>query len=109
MTRKLDDFNITDRRSGAAFTLRIVTRAARDEIAGLREDGTLKIRLAAAPTEANAALIAFLAARLGVEARAIEIVSGKDERLKMVMVEGITSTDVEERLKPDADASDDDD
>jgi uncharacterized protein (TIGR00251 family) len=107
MNRK---FEITDAKRGAAFTVRVVTRAQRDEIVGLQEDGTIKIRLTAAPNDnqANDALVKFLAQRLSVEESAIEIVAGKEKRDKWVSVAGITTTDVEEKLKPDPSASDSD-
>jgi hypothetical protein len=110
MTRKLDDFNITDAKRGAAFTVRVVTRAQRDEIVGIQEDGTLKIRLTAAPTDgqANVALIKFLAERLGVSESDIEIVAGKETRDKWISVQGIGPSRVNELLTPDPDASPDD-
>jgi uncharacterized protein len=110
MNRKLDKLNITDAKSGAAFTVRIVTRAQRNEIVGIQEDGSLKIRLTAAPTDgqANVALIKFLAERLSVQESAIEIVAGRDNRDKWISVEGITTRDVEEHLKPDPGATNDD-
>jgi uncharacterized protein (TIGR00251 family) len=100
MTRK---FEITDAKRGAAFTVRIVTRAQRNEIVGIQEDGSLKIRLMASPTEGkvNESLIAFLAERLDVPVTAVEIVAGRDNRDKWISVEGITTADVEERLAPD--------
>ncbi len=104
MTRK---FEITDAKRGAAFTVRVVTRAPRNEIVGIQEDRSLKIRLtAAANNEANDELIRFLAARLGVPESAIEIVAGRDNRDKWISVEGVTTADVEARLKPDPGASD---
>jgi uncharacterized protein (TIGR00251 family) len=101
MSREIK-FNITDAKRGAAFTVRVVTRATRTEIAGVQE-GTLKIRLTAAPTEnqANVQLISFLAQRLGVPENAVEIVAGQDSRDKWISVGGITTAEVEERLKPD--------
>ncbi len=101
MSREIK-FNITDAKRGAAFTVRIVTRAARTEIVGIQE-GTLKIRLTASPTDgqANVQLISFLAERLNVPESAIEIVAGKDSRDKWVTVGGVTTADVEERLKPE--------
>jgi len=108
MTRKLGNLNITDAKRGAAFTVRIITRAARDELVGAQEDGSLKIRLTASPNDnqANIALIKFLAQRLGVEESRIEIVAGKEHRDKMISVEGITTDDVEERLRPDPGSAD---
>ncbi len=100
MNRK---FEITDAKRGAAFTVRVVTRAQKNEIVGIQDDGSLKIRLTASPNDgqANAALIKFLAERLGVPESNIEIVAGRDNRDKWISVEGITTADVETRLKPD--------
>ncbi len=103
MTRK---FEITDAKRGAAFTVRVVTRAQRNEIVGIQEDRSLKIRLtASANDQANQELIKFLAGRLGVPESAIEIVAGRDNRDKWISVEGVTTADVEARLQPDPGAS----
>lgn len=108
MTRKLENMRITDAKRGAAFAVRVVTRAQRDELVGVQENGSLKIRLTASPADgqANNALIKFLAERLNVPESAIEIVAGKDHRDKMISVEGLTTAEVEERLQPDPGASD---
>ncbi len=105
MTRK---FEITDAKRGAAFTVRVVTRAQRNEIVGVQEDRSLKIRLTASALDghANEELIKFLAGRLGVPESAIEIVAGRDNRDKWISVEGISTADVEQRLQPDPGASD---
>lgn len=102
------DMRITDAKRGAAFTVRVVTRAQRDELVGIQEDGTVKVRLTASPAEgqANVALVKFLAARLGVPERAVEIVAGHQHRDKVVSVEGISTEDVEIRLQPDPGVSD---
>jgi len=57
------EFHITDAASGTAIAVRIVPLARCDEIAGIEEDGTVKIRLMAAPVEGemNEALSGFLA------------------------------------------------
>ncbi len=101
MSREIK-FNITDAKRGAAFTVRVVTRAQRTEIASV-QDGMLKIRLTASPTDgqANAQLITFLAERLRVPETAIEIVAGKDARDKWISVGGVSTADVEELLSPD--------
>lgn len=94
-------FEITDAKGGAAFTVRIVTRSVNTEVAGVQEDGTLKIRLQASPAgdpAANKELVEFLAERLGVEREKIEIVAGVNGREKVIAVEGITTADVESKL-----------
>lgn len=94
-------FEITDARGGAAFTVRVVTRAVAPEIVGTQEDGMLKVRLVSSPAgdpAANQELVHFLAQQLGVPAERIEIVAGANGREKIVSVEGITTADVEEKL-----------
>lgn len=95
------DFKITDAKGGAAFTVRVVTRAVKTEIVGIQEDGALKIRLMATPAgddSANNELVQYLAQTLDVPVEKIEIVAGNEGRDKLVSVEGITTAYVEEKL-----------
>lgn len=93
-------FEIKDAVGGAAFTVRIVTRAVQREIAGLQDDGALKIRLTTSPSEGNVndELIAFLAEVLKVPTDRIEIVAGLNSREKLISVEGINPATLEERI-----------
>lgn len=96
-------FEITDAARGAAFTVRVVTRAARAEIAGVTDDGTLRVRLTATSAgdhAANDELVELLAAALGVAPDALEIVAGASARDKLVSVEGVSTADVEAALGP---------
>ena len=70
--------------------MRVVPRAGRSGVAGLR-DGALLVRLAAAPVDgaANAELIDVLARALDVPKRSIEIVAGDRSRSKRVRVDGM--------------------
>lgn len=70
--------------------MRVVPRAGRSGVAGLR-DGALLVRLAAAPVDgaANAELIAVLADALHLPKRSIQIVSGDRSRAKRVSVAGM--------------------
>ncbi len=94
------EFKITDAQHGAAFTVRVVTRADAVEVVGVQEDGSLKIRLTESSSEgrANAQLITFLAEILGVEASQIEIVAGADKPNKIISVQDITPGQVEQRF-----------
>lgn len=67
------------------LTLHIQPGAKKTEVVGLHGDA-LKIRLAAPPVDgkANAALIEFLAARLGVARSALCLKSGLTSRRKVV-------------------------
>jgi len=94
-------FEITDAKGGAAFTVRVVTRATKTQFAGLQDDGVLKVRLQSTPAgdpAANQELVEFLAVQLGVPLNKIEIVAGQNGRDKLVSVEGVTTEDVESKL-----------
>lgn len=96
------NFEITDAKGGAAFTVRVVTRAVHTEFVGIQEDGSLKVRLMATPAgtdEANNELLGFLSGELGVPLNKIEIVAGRDGRDKLISVEGITTDDVNARFR----------
>ncbi len=96
-------FEITDARSGAAFAVRVITRAASTELVGKQEDGTLKVRLvssSAGDSSANEELVLLLAEKLQVARNKIEIVAGINSRDKMISVEGISTEEVEARLGP---------
>jgi uncharacterized protein len=84
---------------GAIVDVHVIPRAARSEPAGLR-GGRLLVRLTAPPVDgaANAALIATLAATLGVPRRQVSIVAGDRSRDKQVRVEGLQPADVLSRL-----------
>jgi uncharacterized protein YggU (UPF0235/DUF167 family) len=92
---------ISDPRGGAAFTVKVVTRAVDTEFVGIQDDGSLKVRLKASPAgdpEANSELVSFLAKQLGVPSNKIEIVAGGGGREKLVSVEGISTSDVESKF-----------
>lgn len=94
------EFRITDAQHGAAFTVRVITRANDVEIVGLQDDGSLKIRLTESPAEgrANAQLVAFLAEILDVDVAQIAIVAGEDKPNKIISVEDVAPGLIEERL-----------
>lgn len=94
-------FRLHDGQQGAALTVRVTPRARRDEVAGILEDGTLRVRVSAPPVEgkANAALLTFLARVLGVRKNRLEIVAGEKGLDKIVSVVNMSSRDVEARIR----------
>lgn len=94
-------FRLHDGKHGAALTVRVTPRARRNEFGGLLEDGTLRVRITAPPTEgkANQALVAFLAEVLDVRKSRIEIVAGQKGLDKIISVLEMTSQEVEKRLR----------
>ena len=89
--------------SAGDIDVRVVPRAGRSEIAGIR-DGSVLIRLGAAPVDgaANAELIDVLARALQIPKRNITIVGGERSRNKRVRVAGMNAADVVSRLLPSA-------
>jgi uncharacterized protein len=83
---------MTSTREGVRFEVQVAPRASREAILG-EHDGALKIALTAPPVdgEANAALIAFLAKKLGVPKRDVAIASGGASKRKTLEVRGATT------------------
>ncbi|MBO0800267.1 MAG: DUF167 domain-containing protein [Blastocatellia bacterium] len=77
--------------NGVIFSVRVQPRASRSCIAGEAE-GTLRIRLAAAPVdgEANEELMNLLAKLLDIPRRQVEILSGLRSKNKVVRISGIS-------------------
>jgi uncharacterized protein (TIGR00251 family) len=88
------------RESAVTLTLHVQPGARKTEIAGLHGDA-LKIRLAAPPVDgkANAALIEFVAERLGLSKSAVRLTSGQTSRRKILEIDA-APPDVEQRLLP---------
>ena len=87
-------------KAGAALTVRVTPRSSRNGIAGVLDDGTVKIQLTAAPVdgEANHGLIELLAKTLGVPKSSIEIVAGATGRDKLISVLGIDTATLHDRI-----------
>jgi hypothetical protein len=83
--------HITESPSGLVIPVRVIPRARRTKIGGLRS-GALLVRLAAPPVDgaANEALIAYLATRLQRPKRDLTIIAGETSREKRVAVAGMT-------------------
>ena len=85
--------------NGVYISLHIQPGAKREAIAGLF-GSSLKIALNAPPVDgkANAALLRFLAAKLGVAKKQIELCSGAASRDKRVFVSGVTIEQIKNLL-----------
>ena len=81
------------------ISVRVQTRARKDELASVR-DGVLVVRLSAPPLDgrANEALRQLLAGRLGVRASSVTIFRGHRSRDKLVRVVGVDQAAVDAAL-----------
>jgi len=75
-------------------------RASKTCIAGMH-DGHVKVRLAAPPVEgaANAALVEFVAERLGIAKSRVRVVAGISSRRKVLEIDGVDAATVAAALQ----------
>ena len=83
----------------ADLPVRVITRAARDEIAGERA-GRVLVRVSAPPVEgkANEAVCRLIAKRAGLSRRQVSVLRGATSRDKLVRVHGIDIADLRRAL-----------
>jgi len=80
--------------------LRVQPKASRNQVDGF-EDGTLRLRVTAPPTEgkANAGVIALLSKTLGISKSRLEIIRGHSSRDKVVFIQTLTEQEVRQRIE----------
>jgi len=93
-------YHLHDGKSGSALAVRITPRASRNEIHEILDDGTVKIRITAAPVDgqANQALIEFLSSILEIQKSKLEIVAGQTGRDKIIAVENLSAKEVQQKI-----------
>ena len=86
----------TERDRVLTFTVRVVPRASRTEIAG-EHDGALRVKLAASPVDgaANRQLVRLLAKTFKLPQNAVEIVAGSTSKQKTVRIDGAAAATLE--------------
>ena len=80
--------------------VRVQPKSSRNQVDGF-QDGALRVRVTAAPTEgqANAAVIALLAKTLGVSKSRLGIIRGYSSRDKVVSVDTLTEQEVQRKIE----------
>jgi uncharacterized protein (TIGR00251 family) len=93
-------FNLHNGKKGSALAVRVTPRASHNEIVELMEDGTIRVRLAAPPSdnEANEALLNYLSEVLGVSKSRLDIVAGVSGRDKLISVVDMDAETVHQRI-----------
>jgi uncharacterized protein (TIGR00251 family) len=94
------NYQLHDGKKGAAIAVRVTPRATKNQIVGALHDGTVKIHIAAAPSEGqtNEKLIEFLSSILGVPKDRIEVVAGGTGSDKLVSVLDIDSETLHRKI-----------
>jgi uncharacterized protein len=75
--------------------------AHKNELLGFKK-GALEVKISAPPEKgkANQELIEFLSKRLGLPKSRITLLKGQASRLKLLVIEGVTQAELEQRLAP---------
>jgi uncharacterized protein (TIGR00251 family) len=83
------------------ITLRVTPRSSKNEVIGWDEQGTLRVRIRAAPVdgEANAELVSWLSKKIGLPKKAIRLVHGESGRLKTLEITGMTEAELKGALQ----------
>jgi uncharacterized protein YggU (UPF0235/DUF167 family) len=93
------NFHLHNGRSGSALAIRITPRATSNQIAEILHDGTIRLRLMAAPgEEVNTVLKRYLAGILDVPESAIDVVAGRTGRDKLVSILNLDSETVHKKI-----------
>jgi len=92
--------NFHSGKTGAAIAVRVIPRSARNEIAEVMSDGSVKIRLIspADDKKLNATLVSFLSGVLGVAASSVEVIAGENSHSKLITVLDLDSGTAQERI-----------
>ncbi|MEY4704216.1 MAG: hypothetical protein RL042_412 [Nitrospirota bacterium] len=90
---------VQDSKAGAVLSVHIQPKASATKCVGFHGDA-IKIRVAAPPVDgaANDELVRFLACQLSIPATSVQIQSGASGRHKRILVKGVTTQLVLDRL-----------
>ena len=91
---------LVEKDGAVRFEVHAKPRAKKSRAVGERGDA-VEIALAAPPVDgaANEELVRFVASILGVSKRSVSLVRGETSREKLVAVTGLSTADVEARLR----------
>lgn len=97
--KAVEQLSIRDVPGGCVIAVKVVPGSSRDKIVGVLGDA-LKIATSAAPEKgkANAAVAAILAKAVGLDRRAVTLVSGPTSPHKEFSVSGMNAADVRDAL-----------
>ncbi len=92
--------NFKNGKAGSAISVRVTTRSPRTAIAGILDDGTIKIKLTSPPIDgkANEELIRYLSGVMQIPKTNIEIISGQANKNKLIVLFGIDSDRVNQLI-----------
>lgn len=92
--------DITSIENSVIITVKVVPNSSRNSIEGAL-DGMLKVKIASVPEKgkANKTLAEFLAKKLGIKTKDIDIISGTTNAVKKVQIRNISAEEFEEGIR----------
>jgi len=94
------EYHLHNGQKGTALAIRVIPRAAENQVAEILNDGTVKVRLNSSSDldEINETLVRFLAEILKVSKNKIEIVAGLNARSKLVSILELDASTCQARI-----------
>ena len=93
------NFHLHNGQRGAALAIRITPRATSNQVSEILHDGTIRIRLKAAPgDEVNSVLKGYLSSILDVPESTIDVVAGHTGRDKLVSILNLNSETAHKKI-----------
>ncbi len=93
------NYHLHNGEKGAALAIRVTPRATSNQIAEILHDGTIRVRLQAAPgEEVNTVLRTYLSSIFEVPETAIDVVAGQSGRDKLVSVLNVDSETAHKKI-----------
>ena len=79
-------------KNGCVIRVKITPRSPKNEISGVLDDGTIKIKLTAPPVDGKAkqSLIKFLTDYFKINSKSIAIISGQTSHTKLISIDGLS-------------------
>ncbi|MBC8167331.1 MAG: DUF167 domain-containing protein, partial [Bryobacteraceae bacterium] len=70
------------------FAVKVIPKSSKDEVTGLLDDGSLRLKVTAAPVKgkANSAVCELLAEQFNVPKRNVEVLRGETSHIKQIRV-----------------------
>jgi len=93
-------FRLHDAHSGAAITVRVIPRAAKNSVVEILDDGTIRVRLVSSKgsQDLDRTLVHFLAEILEIQPGQVEIVAGTSGVDKLVTITGMRAAQVQRKI-----------
>ena len=93
-------FRLHDAQSGAAITVRVIPRAARNSVVEILDDGTVRVRLASSKGSQalDRTLVRYISEILEIPPGQVEIVAGTSGVDKLVTITGMRAAQVQQKI-----------